>query len=128
MYDKNNIFAKIIRGEIPSKRIVENDYAISFYDVNPMCKTHVLVVPRGEYENILDFARRASAAEQAGFWDCFVKTADKLGVDAEFNVFANAGLDAPIFNQSVFHFHLHLIAGEKTPACVEMMRGIICGE
>lgn len=126
MYDKDNVFAKIIRGEIPSKRVVENEYAISFYDVNPMCKTHVLVVPRGEYENILDFARRASAAEQAGFWDCFVKTADKLGVNAEFNVFANAGLAAPIFNQSVFHFHLHLIAGDKTPACMDLMREMLC--
>lgn len=128
MYDKDNVFAKIIRGEIPSKRIIENEYAISFYDVNPMCKTHVLVVPRGEYENILDFVRRASAAEQAGFWECFDKTAAALGVDGEFNVLANAGLSAPLFNQSVFHFHLHLIAGEKTPACVEMMRGMICGE
>ena len=128
MYDKNNVFAKIIRGEIPSKKVVENEYAMSFYDVNPMCKTHVLVVPRGEYENILDFSRRATPAEQAGFWDCFVKTAEKLGIDGEFNVFANAGLAAPIFNQSVFHFHLHLIAGEKTAACLEIMRGMLCGE
>ena len=85
MYDKDNVFAKIIRGEIPSKKVVENEYAMSFYDVNPMCEKHVLVVPKGEYENILDFARRASAAEQAGFWDCFVKTADKLGINGEFN-------------------------------------------
>jgi len=128
MYDKNNIFAKIIRGEIPSKRIVENDYAISFYDVNPMCEKHVLVVPRGEYENILDFARRASTAEQAGFWDCFVKTADALGIDAEFNVMANAGLSAPLFKQSVFHFHLHLIAGKTTPECEKMVRCLLCDE
>lgn len=128
MYDNQNVFAKIIRGEIPARRVVENDYAISFYDVNPMCATHVLVVPRGEYENILDFARRASADEQAGFWDCFVKTADKLGIDGEFNVFANAGLSAPLFNQSVFHFHLHLIAGERTDACKEIMRSMLCQE
>lgn len=126
MYDSNNIFAKIIRGEIPSRKIVENEYAISFYDVNPMCDKHALVVPRGEYENILDFARRASAAEQAGFWDCFVKTADALGVDGEFNVFANAGADAPLFNQSVFHFHLHLIAGHKTAACMDIMKDMLC--
>ena len=126
MYDSNNVFAKIIRGEIPSKKVVENEYALSFYDVNPMCEKHVLVVPRGEYENILDFARRASAAEQAGFWDCFVKTADAIGVSAEFNVFANAGLSAPLFNQSVFHFHLHLLAGEKTAACFEIMKEMLC--
>ena len=128
MYDSNNVFAKIIRGEIPSKKVVENEYALSFYDVNPMCEKHVLVVPRGEYENILDFARRASVAEQTGFWDCFVKTADAIGVSSAFNVFANAGLDAPLFNQSVFHFHLHLIAGEKTPACINIMKEMLCQE
>ena len=126
MYDKDNVFAKIIRGEIPSKKIVENEYAISFYDVNPMCEKHALVMPRGEYENILDFARRASAAEQAGFWDCFVKTAEKLGVDGEFNIFANAGANAPIFNQSVFHFHLHLISGKRTNACMGIMQEMLC--
>ena len=126
MYDSNNVFAKIIRGEIPSKKVVENEYALSFYDVNPMCEKHVQVVPKGEYENILDFARRASAAEQVGFWDCFVKTADAIGVSAEFNVFANAGLSAPLFNQSVFHFHLHLLAGEKTAACFEIMKEMLC--
>ena len=126
MYDSNNVFAKIIRGEIPSKKVIENEYALSFYDVNPMCEKHVLVVPKGEYENILDFARRASAAEQSGFWDCFVKTADAIGVSAEFNVFANAGLSAPLFNQSVFHFHLHLLAGEKTDACLEIMKEMLC--
>lgn len=126
MYDSNNVFAKIIRGEIPSKKVCENEYAMSFYDVNPMCEKHVLVIPRGEYENILDFARRASATEQAGFWDCFVKTAEAIGVNGEFNVFANAGLSAPLFNQSVFHFHLHLIAGEKTPACLDMIKSFLC--
>ena len=126
MYDKQNVFAKIIRGEIPSKRVVENDFAVSFYDVNPMCDKHVLVVPRGEYQNILDFTKNASAEEQAGFWDCFVKTAEALGVDANFNVFANAGAAAPLFNQSVFHFHLHLIAGEKTGACIELMKDMLC--
>lgn len=128
MYDKENVFAKIIRGEIPSKKIVENDYAVSFFDVNPMCEKHVLIVPRGEYENILDFARRASAKEQAAFWDCFVKTADALGVNAEFNVLANAGMSAPLFKQSVFHFHLHLIAGQTTPECEKMVKCLICQE
>lgn len=115
MYDQNNVFAKIVRGEIPAKKICENEYAMSFYDVNPMFSTHALVIPKGEYENILDFARRASAAEQLGFWDCFVKTAAALGVDANFNILANAGADAPFVSQSVFHFHMHLVAGDKTP-------------
>ena len=125
MYDKNNVFAKIVRGELPAKKICENDYAISFYDVNPMFSTHALVIPRGEYENILDFARRATPAEQAGFWQCFVQTADALGVDANFNIQANAGADAPFMRQSVFHFHLHLIAGDKTPEFHKVI-GCLC--
>lgn len=115
MYDNNNVFAKIIRGEIPCKKICENDYAISFYDINPMFSTHALVIPRGPYENILDFVRNASDAEQSGFWKCFDATAAALGVDANFNVMANAGADAAFIAQSVFHFHLHLVAGNKTP-------------
>lgn len=126
MYDKNNVFAKIVRGEIPSKKVFENEYAMSFYDVNPMSEKHVLVVPKGEYENVLDFVRNATPDEQAGFWACFAKTAEMLGINGEFNIFANAGVDAPLFDQSVFHFHLHLIAGKRTPACVDMLKVCLC--
>ena len=120
MYDVNNVFAKMIRGEIPTNKVCENDFAISFYDINPMFKTHVLVIPKGQYQNILDFAKNASADEQAGFWDCFAQTAGKLGINCEFNCLANAGANAPFVKQSVFHFHLHLVAGERTPAFDEM--------
>lgn len=115
MYDKNNVFAKIIRNEIPRKGIVENEYALSFYDVNPLFEKHALVIPKGEYENILDFVTNASAAEQAGFWECFKETANILGISENFNVLANAGADAPFIKQSVFHFHLHLVSGPKKP-------------
>lgn len=124
MYDKNNVFAKIIRGEIPCNRVYENEFAISFYDVNPMFSTHVLIIPKGEYENILDFAKNASADEQTGFWDCFTKTADILGVECEFNCLANAGANAPFVRQSVFHFHMHLVSGDKTPAFKDMISEI----
>ena len=124
MYDKNNVFAKIIRGEIPTTKIYENEHALSFYDVNPMFLTHVLVIPKGEYENILDFAKNASADEHAGFWDCFTKTADKLGVECEFNCLANAGANAPFVKQSVFHFHMHLVSGDKTSAFNDMIAEI----
>lgn len=124
MYDKNNVFAKIIRGEIPTTKIYENEHALSFYDVNPMFSTHVLVIPKGEYENILDFAKNASADEHAGFWDWFTKTADKLGVECEFNCLANAGANAPFVKQSVFHFHMHLVSGDKTPAFNDMIAEI----
>ena len=124
MYDKNNVFAKIIRGEIPCNRVYENEFAMSFYDVNPMFSTHVLIIPKGEYENILDFAKNASADEQTGFWDCFTKTADILGVECEFNCLANAGANAPFVRQSVFHFHMHLVSGDKTPAFKDMISEI----
>jgi len=116
MYDNNNVFAKIIRGEIPCKKICENEFAISFHDVNPMFKMHALVIPKGPYKNILDFVQNASAAEQAGFWKCFAQTAAVLGINADFNILANAGENAPFVKQSVFHFHLHLVAGARQNA------------
>ncbi|MDW2975046.1 MAG: HIT domain-containing protein [Alphaproteobacteria bacterium] len=121
MYDENNVFAKMIRGEIKTNKIYENEYAMSFYDINPMFNTHVLVIPKGEYKDILDFTKNASTTEQSGFWECFTKTAEKLGIECEFNCLANAGANAPFVKQSVFHFHLHLVAGEKTPAFCELV-------
>ncbi|MBR2012195.1 MAG: HIT domain-containing protein [Alphaproteobacteria bacterium] len=121
MYDKNNVFAKMIRGEIPTTKVCENEYAFSFYDINPMFSTHVLVIPKGEYKNILDFTKNATPAEIAGFWQCFADTADKLGLECEFNCVANSGANAPFIKQSVFHFHLHLVAGERKPAFHEQL-------
>jgi len=126
MYDKNNVFAKIIRNEIPCASIVENDYAISFLDANPMFETHVLVIPKGEYENILDFTQNASAVEQLAFWECFTKTAAALGIDGRFNIMANTGADAPFIGQGVFHFHLHLVAGKRSPAFYEVLESLKC--
>lgn len=121
MYDTNNVFAKMIRGEIPTNKVCENEYAMSFYDINPMFDTHVLVIPKGAYKNILDFSKNATPAEIVGFWDCFNKTADKLGIECEFNCVANAGANAPFIKQSVFHFHLHLVAGNRKPAFHEQL-------
>ena len=113
MYDKNNVFAKIVRNEIPREAIVENEYALSFYDINPLFERHVLVIPKGEYENLLDFVSNASVEEQGAFWACFKETADKLRVCENFNVLSNAGAEAPFVKQSVFHFHLHFVSGAK---------------
>ncbi len=124
MYDKNNVFAKMIRGEIPTNKVCETDYAMSFYDINPMFEKHVLVIPKGEYKNILDFTKNATPEEQIDFWNCFAQTAEKLGIDCEFNCLANAGANAPFVKQSVFHFHLHLVAGEKTGAFKKMINEI----
>ena len=111
MYDKNNVFAKIIRDEIPSKRVYENAYAMSFLDIDPAATVHVLVIPRGEYENILDFSANASDDEKLGFFDCLNKTVEKLGV-SDNNIFANTGC-GPYLHQTVPHFHMHIVAGEK---------------
>lgn len=111
MYDKDNIFAKIARGDVPTTPIAENEYALSFRDVNPVAETHVLVIPRGPYTNIFEFVRNASAAEQAGFWEIFNKTAEIVGADTGCNVMANIGTGT-FFYQSVPHFHMHIIAGK----------------
>lgn len=111
MYDKNNIFAKIIRDEIPSKRIYENAYALSFFDIDPCATVHALIIPRGEYENMLDFATNASDDEKLGFFDCLNQTAKILGI-TDCNMFANTGKGVYI-HQSVPHFHMHIVAGEK---------------
>lgn len=124
MYDNNNVFAKMIRGEIPTNKVYENEHAMSFYDINPMFANHVLVIPKGPYKNILDFVKNASAQEQAAFWDCFSQTADKLGIDCEFNCLANAGANAPFIRQSVFHFHLHLVSGNRTLAFNDLISEI----
>lgn len=122
MYDNNNVFAKMVRGEIPTNKICENDAAMSFLDINPMFETHALVIPKGPYKNILDFTQNATGQEQMLFWECFAKTAEKLGVSGDFNCLANAGANAPFVKQSVFHFHLHLVAGPRTVAFTEMAK------
>lgn len=125
MYDKNNVFAKIIRGEIPigDNKIYENEYAISFYDLNPQSEIHALVIPKGEYKNILDFSINALDAEQKGFWQAFAETAKILGLDDNFNVWANTGTNAPFIKQTVMHFHLHLVAGNRKCSLSDLMAG-----
>ena len=115
MYDDNNVFAKIMRKEIPAEIIAENEYAMSFHNIAPYTDVHALVIPRGKYVDILDFATHASAAEQAGFWRLFAETAAALGISGNFNAAANAGADAPLSKQTIFHFHIHLMAGKLRP-------------
>lgn len=112
MYDQNNVFAKIVRGEIPAKKIFENAHAMSFYDVNPVAKTHVLIIPKGEYTNMFDFLSSAAPVEQADFWAAVQATAKMLNCDKNCNILTNVG-QGTFFYQSVPHFHVHIIAGEK---------------
>lgn len=112
MYDKNNVFAKIVRGEIPCGRVFENENAMAFRDVKPVAQTHILVIPKGEYTNMFDFVNNASEKEQADFWACLTQVAQMENCINGCNVWANVG-NGTFFYQSVPHFHLHLIAGDK---------------
>ena len=112
MYDTNNIFAKVLRGELPSRKIYENEYAMSIHDINPASEIHAIIIPKGEYVDLHDFVSNADAAAQSGFWDAFRETANALGVAGDYNVLANSGT-GPFATQSVMHFHLHIMGGKK---------------
>jgi histidine triad (HIT) family protein len=108
-YDRNNIFARIIRGEIPCKKVHEDQWTLAFHDINPQTPTHVLVIPKGEYVSMDDFAAKASEAEIAAFVRAIGKIARDLGVaDTGYRILANHGEDA---HQEVPHLHVHIFAG-----------------
>jgi diadenosine tetraphosphate (Ap4A) HIT family hydrolase len=108
-YDPNNVFAKILRGEIPCKKVYEDDHVLAFHDINPQAPVHVLVIPKGAYVSWDDFSAKASDAEIAAFVRAAGAIARELGVDAKgYRVLANTGADG---GQEVPHFHLHLFAG-----------------
>jgi diadenosine tetraphosphate (Ap4A) HIT family hydrolase len=112
-YDDENIFAKILRGEIPCDKVYENDHALAFKDIAPQAPTHVLVIPKGKYISFEDFSRNAGDEEIAGF----VRAAGEVArgsegaVERGFRILANHG---PESHQEVHHFHLHIFAGCDT--------------
>jgi diadenosine tetraphosphate (Ap4A) HIT family hydrolase len=109
-YDDTNIFARVLRGEIPCDRVYEDDFALAFRDINPQTPTHVLVIPKGAYVSFDDFTAKASTAEIAGFLRAAGEIARRLGVaESGYRILANTGRDG---RQEVPHFHLHLFAGQ----------------
>ncbi|MCH8155902.1 MAG: histidine triad nucleotide-binding protein [Proteobacteria bacterium] len=109
-YDESNIFAKILRGEIPCDKVYEDEHVLAFRDINPQTPTHVLVIPKGAYESFDDFSSQASAEEIAGFVRAAGQIARDAGaVEAGYRILANNGPDAL---QEVAHFHLHIFAGK----------------
>ncbi len=114
VYDSNNIFAKILRGEIPCKKAFENEHVLAFHDIAPVAPTHVLVIPKGAYTDADDFAARASAAEVAAYYKTVVEIAKELGV-SEYRLVSNKGAEA---GQTVFHFHTHIIGGKNLGALI----------
>ncbi|MEO9864428.1 MAG: HIT domain-containing protein [Yoonia sp.] len=108
-YDDQNIFAKILRGEIPNNTVYENDHALAFNDLYPQAPVHVLVIPKGPYMSLDHFARDASAEEQIGFMAAVSEVCQITGVDAGFRAIANSRDDGV---QEVPHFHMHIIGGK----------------
>jgi len=107
-YDKENIFAKILRGEIPCEKVYEDEYVLSFRDINPQAKMHVLIIPKDQYIDIADFLQNADSQYQSCFWQSVNKIIDHLNLRLKgFQMKAHKGKDG---GQEVFHFHLHLLS------------------
>ncbi len=112
-YDKNNIFAKILRKEIPCNKVYENEYVLSFYDVNPLKKLHILVIPKGDYIDLDHFNSEASDKEIIEFSKSITHIVKMLKISSHetgYRILSNAGLNG---GQEVPHFHYHIFGGEK---------------
>ncbi|TNE69865.1 HIT domain-containing protein [Celeribacter ethanolicus] len=113
-YDDQNIFAKILRGEIPAKPVFESEHTLAFPDISPKKKAHVLVIPKGPYRCYDHFVQAASDAEQLDFFRSVAKVAERVGVAESaggdgFRLITNSGANS---HQEVPHFHVHLLGGE----------------
>jgi diadenosine tetraphosphate (Ap4A) HIT family hydrolase len=108
-YDENNVFARILRGEIPAKKVYEDEHVLAFHDINPLAPTHILVIPKGPYVSWNDFSERASDAEIAAFVRAVGKIARDEGlVGSGYRLLANTGLNS---GQEVPHLHVHIFGG-----------------
>ncbi len=118
-YDPDNVFAKIIRGEIPCDKVYEDDHALAFRDTNPQRPVHVLVVPKGSYEDLNDFCARATADEMAGLVKAMGRVAQQTGVaESGFRILSNTGRDG---HQEVPHLHFHLFGGAASGPMVKRL-------
>lgn len=110
-YDPNNVFAKILRGEIPCKKLLENEHVLAFPDIAPKAPVHILVIPKGAYTDMDDFTARASAEEIAALFRALGDLARQAGIDKTgYRVISNCGLNG---GQEVPHLHLHLLGGGR---------------
>jgi len=108
-YDRNNVFARILRGEIPCTKVYENEHVLAFHDVSPQSPTHVLVIPKGEYLSLDDFTEKASAEEIAALVRALGHIAREQGVaETGYRILANNG---PAAHQEVPHLHIHVFGG-----------------
>jgi len=113
-YDQNNIFAKILRGEIPCDKIYESDHALAFKDIHPQAKVHVLVIPKGAYINMDDFSQNASSEEITGLIRALGEVAKIVGVSqySSGKGYRYIGNNGPDGGQEVPHLHFHIVGGE----------------
>ena len=122
-YDDANIFAKILRGEIPCKKIYEDKFVLSFYDINPQKKIHALVIPKGKYIDLDDFTLNASSEEITGLIKGINIVAKKLGISTDvgkgYRALTNISEDG---GQEVPHLHFHLFGGEKIGKMVQWLK------
>jgi histidine triad (HIT) family protein len=109
VYDPDNVFAKILRGEIPCRKVYEDEHALAFHDINPLAPVHVLVVPKGAYVTMDDFTAKATPAEVAGLFRAVGESARRVGLpESGYRILANSGANA---NQEVAHLHIHIFGG-----------------
>ena len=109
-YDSDNIFAKMLRGDVPLEPIYEDDVALAFNDIAPAAPVHVLVIPKGDYISFDDFTTQAGPAKVGAFFAAVQKVAAQLGLDASgYRLITNHGADA---SQTVAHFHVHILGGQ----------------
>ncbi len=107
-YDKENIFAKILNGQIPCDKVFENDYVLSFKDINPKAKTHLLIIPKKPFIDISDFLQNADKLYQSKFWESVDEIINNLGFSVKgFQIKTHKGKEG---GQEVFHFHLHFLS------------------
>lgn len=110
-YDPNNVFARILRGEIPCRKVYEDEHTLAFHDIGPQAPVHVLVVPKGQYISFDDFSANASEAEQAALLRAVGKIARDLGVaESGYRILSNIGADG---GQEVPHLHIHIFGGRR---------------
>lgn len=110
-YDSNNIFARILRGEVPCKKVYEDDHVLAFHDIAPQAPAHILVIPKGAYVSQHDFGAQAGAAEIKAFYAAVAKIVESEGLrDSGYRTISNSGLNG---GQEVPHFHVHILGGRK---------------
>ena len=121
-YDRNNVFARILRGELPCRKVYEDEHVLAFHDIHPQAPTHIIVIPKGEYLSVDDFSETASEAELAGFLRAIARIARQEGVtDSGYRILANHGEAA---HQDVPHFHLHLVGGRDLGPMLRRSAGL----